>query len=165
MLNAKSSELKRCTVCRRWYHPSVKAVAFQKTCSDICRKMRRRRLARSRRERDLQDSRVEEQARQFDRSASWVSRRLALVALLPDSVQQQIRSGKIAPHVAMKYLVPMARASVEHCKQMAAAIAAHKFSSREAGELYAAWRDTPPVRFILSSETFWPGEPSPIGTI
>jgi hypothetical protein len=64
MLNAKSSELKRCTVCRRWFHPSVKAVAFQKTCSDICRKMRRRRLARSRRERDLQNYRVDERARQ-----------------------------------------------------------------------------------------------------
>jgi flagellar biosynthesis GTPase FlhF len=34
------------------------------------------------------------------------------VALLPDSVQQQIRSGKIALHVAMKYLVPMARATL-----------------------------------------------------
>jgi ParB family transcriptional regulator, chromosome partitioning protein len=88
---------------------------------------------------------LDELARQFDRSASWVSRRLALVELLPDSVQQQIRSGKITPHVAMKYLVPMARANVEHCQRMAVAIAVHKFSSREAGELYAAWRDTSPV--------------------
>jgi ParB/RepB/Spo0J family partition protein len=87
---------------------------------------------------------LDELARQFDRSVSWVSRRLALVELLPDSVQQQIRLGKITPHVAMKYLVPMARANVEHCEQMAAATAAHKFSSREAGELYAAWRDTSP---------------------
>jgi ParB/RepB/Spo0J family partition protein len=87
---------------------------------------------------------LDELARQFDRSASWVSRRLALVELLPDSVQQQIRLGKITPHVAMKYLVPVARANVEHCQRMAAAIASHKFSSREAGELYAAWRDTSP---------------------
>jgi hypothetical protein len=64
MLNAKSSELKRCTVCRCWYHPSVKAVAFQKTCSESCRTIRRRRLSRSRRERDLQDYRVDERARQ-----------------------------------------------------------------------------------------------------
>jgi ParB family transcriptional regulator, chromosome partitioning protein len=88
---------------------------------------------------------LDELARQFNRSTSWVSRRLALVELLPDSVQQQIRSGKITPHVGMKYLVPMARANVEHCQRMAAAIAAHKFSSREMGELYAAWRDTSPV--------------------
>jgi hypothetical protein len=64
MLNAKSSELKRCTVCRNWYHPSIKSVSFQKTCSDNYRKIRRRRLARSRRERDLQDYRVDERARQ-----------------------------------------------------------------------------------------------------
>ena len=89
---------------------------------------------------------LDELARQFDRSVSWVSRRLALVELLPDSVQQQIRLGKITPHVAMKYLVPMARANVEHCRRMAAAIASQKFSSREAGELYAAWRDTSPEK-------------------
>lgn len=87
---------------------------------------------------------LDELARQFDRSISWVSRRLALVELLPDSVQQQIRLGKIPPHVAMKFLVPVARANVEHCERMATAIASHKFSSREAGELYAAWRDTSP---------------------
>jgi len=64
MLNAKSSELKRCTICRCWYHPTVKAVSFQKTCSVKCRKIRRRRLSRSRRERDLQDYRVDERGRQ-----------------------------------------------------------------------------------------------------
>jgi ParB/RepB/Spo0J family partition protein len=87
---------------------------------------------------------LDELSRQFDRSVSWVSRRLALVELLPDSVQQQVRLGKITPHVAMKFLVPVARANVEHCERMATAIASHKFSSREAGELYAAWRDTSP---------------------
>jgi hypothetical protein len=64
MSNAKSSELKRCTICRCCYHPSIKAVSFQKTCSENCRKIRRCRLARSRRERDLQDYRVDERARQ-----------------------------------------------------------------------------------------------------
>jgi hypothetical protein len=44
----------------------------------------------------------------------------------------------------MKYLVPVARANVEHCERMAVSIASHKFSSREAGELYAAWRDMSP---------------------
>jgi hypothetical protein len=37
---------------------------------------------------------LEELARQFDRSVSWVSRRLALVELLPNSVQQQVRTGE-----------------------------------------------------------------------
>jgi ParB family transcriptional regulator, chromosome partitioning protein len=87
---------------------------------------------------------LDELARQFDRSVSWVSRRLALVEFLPGSVQQKIRGGEIAPHVAMKFLVPVARANIEHCERMAAAFAHHKFSSRESGELYAAWRDTSP---------------------
>jgi hypothetical protein len=64
MSNPKSSELKRCTICRCWYHPSVKAFSFQKTCSETCRLIRRRRLFRSRRERDLQDYRVDERERQ-----------------------------------------------------------------------------------------------------
>jgi len=87
---------------------------------------------------------LDELARRFDRSVSWVSRRLALVELLPDPVQQKVRSGEITPHVAMKFLVPVARANIEHCERMAEAFAGHKFSSREAGELYSAWRDTSP---------------------
>jgi ParB family chromosome partitioning protein len=87
---------------------------------------------------------LEELARQFDRSVSWVSRRLALVELLPDSVQQQVRVGEIPAQVAMKYLVPVARGSVDDCQQMAAAFARHKFTSRQAGQLYVAWREASP---------------------
>jgi hypothetical protein len=39
---------------------------------------------------------LEELARRFDRSTSWVSRRMGLVELLPASVQQQVRDGAIA---------------------------------------------------------------------
>ncbi len=53
---------------------------------------------------------LEDLARRFDRSVSWVSRRLALVELLPESVQQHVRNGKISAHVAMKFLAPVARA-------------------------------------------------------
>jgi ParB/RepB/Spo0J family partition protein len=87
---------------------------------------------------------LEELARQFDRSVSWVSRRLALVELLPNHVQQQVRTGEISAQVAMKYLVPVARTSLEDCQQMAAAFARHKFTSRQAGQLYVAWREAPP---------------------
>jgi ParB/RepB/Spo0J family partition protein len=87
---------------------------------------------------------LEELARQFDRSVSWVSRRLALVELLPDSVQHQVRTGVLSAQVAMKYLVPVARGSLEDCQQMAAACARHKLTSRQAGQLYAAWRQAPP---------------------
>jgi ParB/RepB/Spo0J family partition protein len=87
---------------------------------------------------------LEDLARQFDRSASWVSRRLALVELLPESVQQKVRAGEINAHVAMKYLVPVARISLEDCLRLADAIAAHKFNTREAGQVYGAWRDSSP---------------------
>jgi ParB/RepB/Spo0J family partition protein len=87
---------------------------------------------------------LEELARQFDRSVSWVSRRLALVELLPDDVQHRVRTGEIPAQLAMKYLVPVARASLQDCQQMAAAFAQHKFTSRQAGQLYAAWREASP---------------------
>lgn len=84
---------------------------------------------------------LEDLARRFDRSVSWVSRRLALVEQLPETVQQRVRSGEISAHVAMKYLAPVARASLADCGRMAEAFSKHRFTSRQAGELYAAWRD------------------------
>ena len=44
---------------------------------------------------------IDELARRFDRRTSWVSRRLALVELLPEAIQQQVREGKLASQVAM----------------------------------------------------------------
>jgi len=86
-------------------------------------------------------------ARRFDRSVSWVSRRLALVRELPESIQQRVRQGEIGAHAAMKYLVPMARAKRDDCERLAEAIAWHKFTTHEVGELYAAWRTgLPPIR-------------------
>jgi ParB family chromosome partitioning protein len=84
---------------------------------------------------------LDELARRFDRSVSWVSRRLALVELLPEAIQQQVREGAIAAQVAMKYLVPMARVNVENCARIAAAFVQHRCDTRKAGQLYAAWRD------------------------
>jgi hypothetical protein len=69
---------------------------------------------------------------------------LALVELLPNSVQQQVRTGEVSAQVAMKYLVPVARGSLEDCQQMAEAFARHKFTSRQAGQLYAAWHEASP---------------------
>jgi len=87
----------------------------------------------------------EELARRFDRSLSWVSRRLALVDLLPEAIQQQVREGKISAHVAMKFLVPVARVSLEDCERMTAVFAQHHCDTRQAGQLYAAWRDASPL--------------------
>jgi hypothetical protein len=84
---------------------------------------------------------LDELARRFDRSVSWVSRRLALVEILPEAIQQQVREGKILAQVAMKFLVPVARQSLEDCQRMAAIFAEHHCDTRQAGQLYAAWRN------------------------
>lgn len=96
---------------------------------------------------------LEELARRFDRSLSWVSRRLALVELLPEVIQQQIREGKIPAQMAMRYLVPVARVSVQDCEQLAAAFIQCHCDSRQAGQLYAAWRGaTPKIRERILAE-------------
>ena len=90
---------------------------------------------------------LDELARRFDRSVSWVSRRLALVEVLPEAIQQQVREGKILAQVALKLLVPMARQSLEDCQRMAGIFAQHHCDAREAGQLYAAWRrGSAPIR-------------------
>jgi ParB family transcriptional regulator, chromosome partitioning protein len=89
---------------------------------------------------------MEELADRFDRSVSWVSRRLSLVRELPESVQQQIRLGKIGAHAAMKYLAPMARAKRYDCERLAEKIACHQFTTREVGVLYTAWQAQPLMR-------------------
>src|SRR5271156_6324420 len=88
---------------------------------------------------------LDELARRFDRSVSWVSRRLALVEVLPQAIQQQVREGKIPAQVALKFLVPVARQSLEDCQRMAAIFAEHHCDTREAGQLYAAWRKGSPT--------------------
>jgi ParB family chromosome partitioning protein len=88
---------------------------------------------------------LDELARRFDRSVSWVSRRLALVEILAEAIQQQVREGKILAQVAMKFLVPVARQSLEDCQRMAAIFAEHHCDTREAGQLYGAWRKGSPA--------------------
>jgi len=83
---------------------------------------------------------LEELARRFDRSVRWVSQRLALVEVLPEAIQQQVREGQIGAQVAMKVLVPVARQSLEDCQRMAAILAEYHCDTRAAGQLYAAWR-------------------------
>lgn len=83
---------------------------------------------------------IEELARRLDRSKQWVGNRLALVETLPDAVQQMVREGKIAASVAIRYLVPVARVSVEQCQRMAAVFAEQGWTTRQAGEFCQAWR-------------------------
>jgi ParB family chromosome partitioning protein len=88
---------------------------------------------------------LDELARRFDRSVSWVSRRLSLVEVLPEAIQQQVREGKILAQAALKCLVPVARQSLEDCQRMAAIFAQHHCDTREAGQLYGAWRKGSPA--------------------
>jgi ParB/RepB/Spo0J family partition protein len=100
---------------------------------------------------------LEKLARRFDRSVSWVSRRLALVELLPETIQQQVREGRLGAQLAMKYLVPVARVKVEDCERMAEAFIQHRCDTRQAGQLYAAWRDSSRVvreRILAEPELF-----------
>ena len=87
---------------------------------------------------------AEDLARRFSRSTSWVSRRLGLVNELPESVQERVRAGAISSHAAMKYLLPMARAKSSDCELLGAAAAKEKLTTRQVGELYAAWRSAAP---------------------
>src|SRR5579871_1671543 len=115
---------------------------------------------------------LEELARRFDGSVSWVSRRLALVEVLPEAIQQQVREGKILAQVALKFLVPVARQSLEDCQRMAAIFAQHHCDTREAGQLYGAWRKGAPAirkRILDAPELFFKAqrqaeEKAPAGT-
>jgi ParB family transcriptional regulator, chromosome partitioning protein len=82
-------------------------------------------------------------ARRFDRSVSWVSRRLSLVRTLPDEVQQPVQEGRLVAHAAMKYLVPLARANADDCRRLVEAIMPHRLSTRQIGRLYQVYTTGP----------------------
>jgi len=81
----------------------------------------------------------EELARRFGRTSSWVSRRLALVAELPESVQRHVRCGAIGAHAAMKYLVPLARANRGDAERLADAVAPLRLTTRQMSVVYTTW--------------------------
>jgi ParB family chromosome partitioning protein len=77
-----------------------------------------------------------ELAQRFGHAVSWVSRRLGLVRSLPLKVQDLVRQGRIVPHAATKYWLPLARANVEDCLALLAVLPKRPLSSREMGRLY-----------------------------
>lgn len=83
-------------------------------------------------------------ARELRRSRSWVSERLALVRVLPESVQVAVREGRVPANAAMKSLVPMARLDRDGCAHMVAALDA-PVSVRQIERLHAAWRTAEPI--------------------
>jgi ParB family transcriptional regulator, chromosome partitioning protein len=89
--------------------------------------------------RDRFELTTEELARRFDRSASWVSTRLGLVGELPEAIQAEVREGRLAPHAAMKFLLPLARANRAGAIELAAAIAPLRPSTRQTEALCVAY--------------------------
>jgi ParB-like chromosome segregation protein Spo0J len=74
------------------------------------------------------------------RSPSWVSRRCSLVSVLPESVEEALRSGRVPAHGAMKSLVPLARANKADCERLVRALGPERVTTRQMAHLYAAWR-------------------------
>jgi ParB family transcriptional regulator, chromosome partitioning protein len=81
----------------------------------------------------------EELGRRFGRTPSWVSRRLALVAELPESVQRHVRAGAIGAHAAMRYLVPLVRANRADGERLADAVAPLRLTTRQMAIVHTAW--------------------------
>jgi len=80
-----------------------------------------------------------EMAGRFDKSESWVSRRLALVVELPTEVQEHVRAGALSAYAAMKFFVPLARANRDECVLLAGELARHRLSTRQIGAIYVSW--------------------------
>lgn len=94
---------------------------------------------------------------ELQRSASWVSRRLALVQILPTTVQEAVRDGRVPPYAAMKFLVPLARAKVRDCASLVDALSPDRVTSRQVERLYLAWRRADPegrARIVADPKLF-----------
>ena len=76
----------------------------------------------------------------LQRSISWISRRLSLVRVVPESVQEAIRQGRVPAQAAMKSLVPLARAKRDHCERLVAHLEGRSISVRQMETLYEGWK-------------------------
>ena len=100
---------------------------------------------------------LEELCRRFEKSKSWVSRRLGLVEELPETVQALVRDGSIPPYAAMKFFLPLARANIAHTEALAKAISGLGLSARRIEALYMAYRqgdDAVKERIVSSPALF-----------
>ncbi len=114
---------------------------------------------------------LDELARRFVRSKSWVSRRLAVLQVLPAAVQQLIREGRLSVQAAMKHLVPLARGNDEWAERLAHTAADARLSVRQLGELVDAWRYAAPEQrqrivdhpeLFLRAKAFTAAQPAPV---
>jgi len=70
-------------------------------------------------------------ARQIGRDASWVNRRLALIAALPSDLLEAVRQEQVSTWAATRILVPLARANADHAGRLLAYIAHQPLSTRD----------------------------------
>ena len=91
--------------------------------------------------RDYHGLSYEEIGRRLGRSKSWVGRRLGLLTVLPVWLQDQIRTGVLQCYAAERYILPLARANPKDAQDLVKNIRPLNLSTRDIGELYAAWRD------------------------
>jgi len=89
------------------------------------------------------------------RSPSWVSRRLALIAVLPTAAEEAVRAGTLPAYAAMKYLVPLARANAAECAQLITQLGRRRVSVRQLARLYAGWRAGTPAQRQAIVERPW----------
>lgn len=105
------------------------------------------------------------------RSKSWAGRRLGLVESLPEDVLNGVRRGTISVYVAIRYLLPLARANTADCKRLAAQIRKEGWSSRQVHTIYQHYKQGTrkqakqiienPVEFLkaLEAAEFGPVDP------
>ena len=91
MRTTEKTSLRRCSTCRRWYRSHPSAQGRQKTCSAECRRQRLRRLAKQRREHDLESYRERERLRQ--QKCRQLRTERSLVASKEPSASTVSRSG------------------------------------------------------------------------
>src|SRR5690242_13924855 len=70
-------------------------------------------------------------ARRCGRDVGWVSRRLQLLAGLPDAALTAVREGRLSSWAANRIVVPLARANAEHADRLLTTLAAAPLTTRE----------------------------------
>lgn len=85
---------------------------------------------------DRHEVSLSEIALRLGKNKSWVSRRLALVRQLPDSVREKVLAGALSGYVAAKCAVPLARANAALVGPYCESVIAHGLSTRQAETVY-----------------------------
>jgi ParB family chromosome partitioning protein len=84
-----------------------------------------------------------ELARRCGRDVSWVSRRLQLLAGLPDVALAAVRTGQLSAWAATRVVVPLARANTAHAEALLAALAATPLSTRDLQRWFEHYQQAP----------------------